>query len=60
MDSKKLKIFCSFELVVGIEPISISFADLLHSMYITSILAQAKRIELFPSEVLETWCIPLC
>lgn len=23
-------------------------------------LAQNKRIELFPSEVLETWCIPLC
>lgn len=25
-----------------------------------TIFAQAKRVELFPSEVLETWCIPLC
>lgn len=52
MDSKKPKIFCSFELVVGIEPISISFADLLHSMYITSIFGTGGEIRTPPSLVL--------
>ena len=32
-----------------------------HQLYERSIIfAQAKGVEPFPSEVLETWCIPLC